>query len=98
MNIMKEICGLAISRYGKERQLNHVVEELNELAVAINHWRRGRASVEEVVDEIADVCITLEQLEIMLGVEPGDDLENNPVGEACLRKLNRLKDRLERGE
>ena len=90
MNVMKEICELAVERYGPEAQMNQAIEELNELAVAINHYRRGRIGVAKVAEEIADVCISLEQLEQILCLEEKD------IVEACAAKLTRLKERLQR--
>ena len=82
----------AIERYGEHRQLVKVCEELAELQQAI--CKRFDVSVgyerdgEEVVEEIADVEIMLEQLRVILRVDP--EMEQRWRE----RKLNRLRRRL----
>ena len=53
----------------KEHQIRMAVEEMGELIVAINHYRRGKCSLEDVVGEMVDVDITLNQLKIIYDVE-----------------------------
>lgn len=59
---MNEICKMAVDTYGKEAQINQAFEEMGELIVAINHWRRGKATKADVFSEIADVIIMCNQL------------------------------------
>jgi hypothetical protein len=57
------LAGLALDKWGTDAQLGVVIEELNELAVAASHLRRGRAgALREVCEEVADVEIVIEQL------------------------------------
>lgn len=51
----------AVEKWGKEAQLNMLVEECGELIVAIEHWKRGRGNC-ELMGEWADVEIMLSQL------------------------------------
>ena len=43
-----------------DRGVDQVIEEMAELTQALLHSRRGELNREEVVDEIADVCLCLE--------------------------------------
>ena len=44
---------------GQERQLDQLTEECAELIVAVNHFRRGRITAEQMQDEMADVLLML---------------------------------------
>ena len=85
-----KILDAAIARYGERNQIDQAIEELNELAVALSHYRRGRAPLEEVAEEIADVQICLEQMAEAFGGEEFRAL----VGLERRRKLQRLEARL----
>jgi hypothetical protein len=56
-----------LSHYGVEHQLRKSVEELTELSLAIQRVLDGRANIENVLEEIADVRIMLAQLELVFG-------------------------------
>jgi NTP pyrophosphatase (non-canonical NTP hydrolase) len=65
----KEIQNLldsAVTKFGSYAQLRLLQEECAELIVAINHYYRNTdnraSSLDEVIDEIADVFIMLEQV------------------------------------
>lgn len=72
----------AIEAWGTEAQWRMVQEECAELIAAINRLDRGRCSVDDVADEIADVIICLAGIERV-------DLR-------VLAKLERLEKRLEK--
>ncbi len=57
----------AIIKYGEEHQINIAQEEMAELIVALSHYQRGRASIQDVASELADVQIMLEQMKIIFG-------------------------------
>ena len=88
----RELYCEAIEKYGEHRQLVKVCEELSELSQAI--CKRFDVSlgyepdVEDVVEEIADVEIMLEQLRIILDVDPEMEARWRE------RKLRRLRRRL----
>lgn len=83
-----KLYGKAICKWGVEAQREMAYEELGELITAIARHRRGRASKEEIITELADVTIMCEQLAFMLGFE---DFEKEKD-----RKLIRLIDKLEK--
>ena len=92
---MNEICKLAVDTYGKESQINQAFEEMGELIVAINHWRRGRATKEDVLSEIADVAIMCEQLcYIIHGTDDGIWECKNIVKQKLLRQEERIKNHI----
>ena len=66
MNIYEQ----AVNKFGADHQILKAVEELNELATALMHYREGKATINQVQDEIVDVSIILNQLEIILGKLP----------------------------
>ena len=81
------LCADAIKQWGFYAQVNIAIEEMAELTVALEHFRRGRATMEDVQTEIADVTICCLQLVQMFGEEGC----NNQFA----YKLDRLKQRLE---
>lgn len=50
----------SINEWGYDINLNQANEELGELLVAINHYRRGRIRSKDVIEEIADVSLILD--------------------------------------
>lgn len=63
MNIYQE----AINKFGADHQILKAVEELNELATALMHYREGKVTGKQVQSEMADVWIVLEQLNLIVG-------------------------------
>lgn len=57
----------ALKRYGIDAQKLMVVEECGELLNALAKTYRGRASIEELVTELADVHIMVEQMALYYG-------------------------------
>lgn len=89
--VSADIYHRAIKRFGAERQLRKLQEELCEAAVAIAHYieRIDTATLCALDEELADVEIMLEQARLILG---GDWIER-----AKARKLERLEVMLEDG-
>lgn len=84
----EEICQKAVKTYGKNPQMDMVVEECSELIQAISKNKRGKDNRENIVEEIADVQIMIDQLKIIFEVS---DIE---MGIMKLKKLDRLAKRL----
>lgn len=59
----------AISIWGSEAQIHMVFEECGELINAIAKLHRGRATIKDVITELADVSIMIEQMATMLGYD-----------------------------
>ena len=76
----------AVSVYGTIAQTDMAIEEMGELIVAINHYRRGRVEMDAVKEEIADVMIAMKQLAIIYG-ESGVKIFSE-------KKMQRLEQRL----
>lgn len=74
----------ALRRYSTGGQINKTIEECTELSLALQHYRDGRATVEEVVDELADVFIMVTQMRLLF----------DGVDERVNFKLNRLTERM----
>jgi NTP pyrophosphatase (non-canonical NTP hydrolase) len=83
-----ELYQKALSKWGEEAQLNMVYEEVGELLTALSRFKRGRASLYDVITELADVSIMVEQMATLMNYE---DFEKEKDF-----KLNRLKERLEK--
>jgi NTP pyrophosphatase (non-canonical NTP hydrolase) len=77
----------ALDTWGYDAQLGMANEELAELITAINQWKRGRITKEQLASEVADSFIMVTQMAIMVGEEL--------VQDHVLFKVNRLKQRLE---
>lgn len=80
---IKEICAKALERFGIVAQMDMMQEEMDELGVALSHYKRGRAKEEDVITEIADVLIVALQMAIYFGKDEVDAEIN--------RKLARLE-------
>lgn len=76
----------AIYEYSIEAQEWMLIEECGELMNAFAKLKRGRASREDVLTELADVHIMVEQMACFFGI---DDFEDEKK-----RKLERLEERL----
>jgi NTP pyrophosphatase (non-canonical NTP hydrolase) len=76
----------AIEQWGIEKQVDMAIEEMAELIVAINHFKRSRIDRRPVIEEIADVMIAMSQMMLIFG--------KDKVKYMIAYKLNRLKERL----
>ena len=83
---MQEVFKEAIAKWGESLQIDMVQEECAELIAAINRFKRGRATMADVVQEMADVQIMLWQAQEIF-VAP-------PLGEAIKGKVERLRQRI----
>ena len=83
----KELYKELMETFGYHKQMHVAVEEMAELTNALMKRERGRASDDEVIEEVADVIICMEQLARYFGVDK--------CVAAKLRKLRRLEARLE---
>lgn len=88
---MYRTCKKAVDTFGKDCQINMATEELAELIVAINHWRRERVGKDAVIEEIADCYIMLLQLTYIVT----DVSDFSPIIAELDRKLSRLNRRIE---
>lgn len=80
----------AVETWGIDAQAQMAEEEAAEFIVASKHWKRGKASPMDVVDELADLRIMVEQLTEFIGREI--------VEEHVQVKMNRLRERLDDAE
>lgn len=86
---LKDICAMAVKKYGKESRKRMAVEEAAELVNALMKEARGRVTDSDIITEIADVQIMMEQLSIIYGYEK--------VKSERERKLERLVARMTNG-
>ena len=95
----KEILQKAIKHYGTHNQMLKCIEECSELSRAISRILTElssgdgfttKESEENLHEELADVLIMIDQMMMMFDC-------NDKVFAQGLRKLNRLKERLENG-
>ncbi len=92
---MNHICKRAVDTYGKESQINQAFEEMGELMVAINHWRRGRATKADVFSEISDVIIMCDQLcYIVDGTDEGVNICSDIIDQKLKRQEKRLEEHI----
>ena len=99
-NMNKEILQKAIKTYGTHNQMLKCIEECGELSRAISRILTElssgdgfttEASQENLYEELADVSIMISQVMVMF------NCTDEVIGWQ-LKKLNRLKERLEHGE
>ena len=84
----RELLEKAIERFGREAQMVKCCEECGELVQAVCKWIGGTGDEEAVIEEMVDVEIMLEQVRMILGVDPDVEAQWRAL------KLMRLKDRL----
>jgi NTP pyrophosphatase (non-canonical NTP hydrolase) len=77
----------ALDHWGIDAQVDKAEEEAFEFGAASKHYAQGRADVDELVDELADLQIMLAQLSQFLGRER--------VEQRVDEKMGRLRRRLE---
>ena len=53
--------------YGDDELINLAIEEMAELTVALNHYRRKRIEASGVQEEIADVLLAMQELKQIFG-------------------------------
>lgn len=83
----KKIYKEALDKYGAQMQETICIEELSELQKALCKNIRGKGSMEDISEEIADVQIMLAQMILLFNLESGVEKWRNT-------KLERLRDRL----
>lgn len=81
----------ALDLWGAEDQVWQALEEMGELIVKLNHYRRDRSNINEIAEEIADVYIMMQQLRLIFNA---DDFTQKIVDS----KLTRLKDRIQKAK
>ena len=83
----KKIYKEALDKYGAQMQEAICIEELSELQKALCKNIRGKGSMEDISEEIADVQIMLAQMILLFNLESEVEKWRNT-------KLERLRDRL----
>jgi hypothetical protein len=78
----------AIALYGEKAQKLMAIEEMSELTKEICKDFRGKLDREHLVEEVADVLITIDQLMIMY------EISDREIQQMYERKIERLKGRL----
>lgn len=92
MTEMQQIVIQAIAEnYGFSKQSDVCIEECSELIKAILKYRRGKGTVTDIIDELADVEIMIEQMKDLLCC-------HSDVRERISFKLSRQQARIKKGE
>ena len=78
----KELINKSILLWGRQAQFDQLHEEIGELMVALNHLKRNRCELKDVVIELADVRLMLNAIQILLGIkdEEYEAIENGQWG------------------
>ena len=79
----------ALSTWGRSPQILVCIEEMAELTKELIKFERGKGSLENIAEEIADVSIMLEQMALVFDC-------HNQIVEFKQFKLDRLKNTLEK--
>ena len=79
---------LIIDYYGKASQLTMCIEEMSELTKELCKCHRGMYHRNTVIEEVADVLVTLEQVKLMFGFT--DSELNHIVDSKIQRTLKRM--------
>lgn len=65
----KEVINQSVLFWGRQAQFDQLHEELGELIVALNHYKRNRCELKDVAIEIADVRLMLDAIQVVLGID-----------------------------
>ena len=79
-----------INKWGEEAQYNQMIEECAELIATLQHFSRGKANSDDVVNELADVFLMVGQLTYMFG--------EDQLTAAVEKKIAKLQVLLDEGE
>lgn len=82
-----QICNLALEKYGYEKQITMVFEEMSELQKELCRFLRGKNNINAIAEEMADVQIMLQQMNCLFECA---DL----VSDYKMNKLRRLEEHL----
>lgn len=67
-NLEQNIINQLINKYGKEKQIGQVIEEMAELIVELNkNINRNKENRQEILEEYTDVSFMLKQLVLIYG-------------------------------
>ena len=80
----------AIKTYGKKAQKLMAIEEMSELTKEICKDFRGKLDREHLIEEIADVTITIDQMMLMYKISYFE------IEQMRIKKMERLKERLDK--
>lgn len=87
-----ELYERAIKHWGVDLQYGMLGEEMAELTIAINKFRRDKATLIDVIDEVVDVQIMVEQMKVLFGINA------ECFKEVYDKKIERLKIMIENEE
>ena len=73
MIVDEKILQDVIQKWGPEAQIKMLHEEFGELMSALNKYDRGRVSIIEVQEEIADCLMMLQQMRYIFGAKDVDE-------------------------
>ena len=73
----KEIYKKTIKRYGLRTQIDMVFEEMSELQKELCKFKRGKDTVTNIAEEMADVKIMLEQMELAFNIKDKVEFEKD---------------------
>ena len=79
------IYGRAVVKFGAEAQTRKAAEECVELSLALLHELDGRANLDNIAEEIADVEIMLAQLRLIYGDKEVDDWKAKKLAALSLK-------------
>ena len=79
----------AIETYGVRAQKLMAIEEMSELTKEVCKDFRGKLDREHLIEEIADVLITLDQMLLIY------EISEEEIYLMCERKMERLKERMD---
>lgn len=79
----------AIERYGLRAQIDMVFEEMSELQKELCKFKRGKDTIDNIAEEIADVKIMLEQMELAFDIKDKVQFQKDLKSK---RLENRLKE------
>ncbi len=65
----KDIIEQAVHHFGPKNQISKAIEEMSELTAELARFQNDKGMNVNIIEEIADVCIMVEQLKFIFGEE-----------------------------
>lgn len=98
IDIPEDLVRMSVDLFHPDDQINQMLEELGELIVAVNHYRRGRIGLEPLVEEMADVVLTISQsLATLSDITTGNTQNLDPMFQnMLLQKAKKLRSKIEK--
>lgn len=83
-----EVLSEAVKKFGVLFQFDMMDEEATELSLVCKHYKRGRASIGEIIDAVGDMIVMIETFKL---IHPCEDEIDKKINQKILRLKKLMK-------